>query len=1179
MVKGDKMRHIGLLYYQQDAIDEIFGYDPNNPDQNRISTQRSSEEARVGLINDGKRMTAVTLPTGGGKSFVAMETMIQLINRKGETYPVDEEHPERLSNLKTYYYVPNTEIPTQFATHLLEYVVQRHYLEQFVRQNGEPTLANVDKAFNEILTGIFDKKSKIKLDTSGLRKSIDKLYEDARLNKDKYTEDELALLENSLIYDFISQKVAIEIDKKAGTDIVKAAQRAFPGLVFKTYQSIATENGKDPIKDNPDLVIYDESHAAAAPTRLNHCIENAIENPNTFFLCLSATPERDGDDKSVTRELAKVTGYSINEVVRQKYYAKELYLADAIEEQVLLKPTIVHSYYMLDETKEFKAFMEKYNQLEAEIQKHPRDYNLRNQQRAYEIILKEVYKIIGRPEGISDEEWKRQKTERFREDIGKSGFNKHGKYIYFIPKAQPGQGKESNYENQIRFLKEYYGEDVEIFDYYTGTPTQRDKVFDSYKAKDNTSGPIKVLVACDAGSQGVHIPNDGEILGIEEGDVKGNSKSLVDSKITARNSFLQKIGRSIRAISKKMVDKMTPPVIVDMRGCFGRNFNHLARTSDVFEIPIEEKCFYELMEFADKVKELESTRVDMKTGEKVEYTFRLPRGKVKYRPIDHIKRDISGIDHDSGGIKNSPKQGTMQIKDKFRYEYLITILRAMKMTNPDFDFSTITPDSILSKEFVTNNDFYDNLAQIVAEQGGSNVVIEAFHTNRYELGKELETFRNILIGLPTNESKAIRETFTNMTSQDVEELSDLGFFSRPIMYDKLDPAIKPYIRADGFVMENESTPECLIGINLNNGKRFYNGVDEYGCDETGYDKDGFDRYGFNRKGFHRATGARYDERFFRKELDGRFVNIFTKTELDPFGYNHDGINPETGFDRGTITSLGRNDGFILHRFHKRKPDGTFSRRGTKYDDSEIPTDFFGFRANHTIADGSKGREGSTYTYSGYEYDGINHEYARNSYIGEDSKLYRARHDFGPAVSVEGLDIYDYKVERANPDDEVLTDRNGCHYNYATGCLVGLNGRNSKGEYPKDIRIALEVLNSIFVDKDSAAAIKNRYGRVADLIKSDITMLFALTNIHPTIKEAIMEDPRMGRGFRILNDSLSNEGMARHNGEFNELNSLCPSLKQQILTQILDKSRMVREEMGRPASRGQVFGKKNDSERN
>ena len=106
-----------------------------------------------------------------------------------------------------------------------------------------------------------------------------------------------------------------------------------------------------------------------------------------------------------------------------------------------------------------------------------------------------------------------------------------------------------------------------------------------------------------------------------------------------------------------------------------------------------------------------------------------------------------------------------------------------------------------------------------------------------------------------------------------------------------------------------------------------------------------------------------------------------------------------------------------------------------------------------------------------------------------------------------------------------------------------------------------------------AVIRNlqKYGKVAPFIKSDLTMLMALTNMHRSIRESIIKDELYGRGYKTLISSLSPEKMKEHANEFIELNKLCPSLQPQIVTQTLSNREAVRERMNTRASKGQIFG--------
>ena len=69
---------IELLDYQEEAINNIFG-----------------DEKTVGLFERGKRSAAVVLPTGGGKSFVAMRTIEEMMKK----FPIEPtgEYPKAIN--------------------------------------------------------------------------------------------------------------------------------------------------------------------------------------------------------------------------------------------------------------------------------------------------------------------------------------------------------------------------------------------------------------------------------------------------------------------------------------------------------------------------------------------------------------------------------------------------------------------------------------------------------------------------------------------------------------------------------------------------------------------------------------------------------------------------------------------------------------------------------------------------------------------------------------------------------------------------------------------------------------------------------------------------------------------------------------------------------------------------
>ena len=90
--------------------------------------------------------------------------------------------------------------------------------------------------------------------------------------------------------------------------------------------------------------------------------------------------------------------------------------------------------------------------------------------------------------------------------------------------------------------------------------------------------------------------------------------------------------------------------------------------------------------------------------------------------------------------------------------------------------------------------------------------------------------------------------------------------------------------------------ECVL-TGENRGEKYVDGYDRDGYDITGYDKDGYKRFGFDRNGIHKVTLAEFDDRGFYYDAEQKkYLNNITKTEYDALGYNIYGFN-KIGFER------------------------------------------------------------------------------------------------------------------------------------------------------------------------------------------------------------------------------------------------------------------------------------------
>lgn len=200
----------------------------------------------------------------------------------------------------------------------------------------------------------------------------------------------------------------------------------------------------------------------------------------------------------------------------------------------------------------------------------------------------------------------------------------------------------------------------------------------------------------------------------------------------------------------------------------------------------------------------------------------------------------------------------------------------------------------------------------------------------FDLGEHLNYIRTQIFK-KSKDSKAITGSLAKLSVNDLKNLGIIDFSddrtTKKLMAEK-------FINPEGFIIGGNL--DGILGINIYTGTELDGpeddemSIDYYGCrpekDQMGniigwYDAAGYDRFGFDENGIHRITGRKFDERGFTKNPDGSWTNIYQtnpeNSEVDLLGYNHEGINPKTGFDR---------DGY----WHAIQKDGTYSVARTEY---------------------------------------------------------------------------------------------------------------------------------------------------------------------------------------------------------------------------------------------------------
>ena len=125
----------------------------------------------------------------------------------------------------------------------------------------------------------------------------------------------------------------------------------FPNLTLTTYQDLKdkkTNKLKDKYNDKYDFIILDELHRSGAPEWskfVNELMANQ-DKEKVKVLGLTATPERDRDDKDMAVYWARYFGYTDEEIELNKHLAINETLESAIKAGLLPNPKFVNPLYV-----------------------------------------------------------------------------------------------------------------------------------------------------------------------------------------------------------------------------------------------------------------------------------------------------------------------------------------------------------------------------------------------------------------------------------------------------------------------------------------------------------------------------------------------------------------------------------------------------------------------------------------------------------------------------------------------------------------------------------------------------------------------------------------------------------------------------------------------------------------
>ena len=249
----------------------------------------------------GKRFAGVVLPTGAGKSFIAMAEMLK--NQNGNIL----------------YIAPQKEILNQVQRHILKYIAGVEVLttQEINELKEEQNITNIKKL----------KLPEGKILPNQVNEYVKKVFPHLKM--------------------FCYQGLASQDEKDLSNEQLKERNEE--------------ERELREILKNADanLIVLDELHRSGAKT-WKGVVEKLIKsNDKANILGITATPIRDVDHVDMMKEIAKMTGtYADEELTQKKHLAYEMYLTDAIQRGIVVEPKIVSFDFMLRDTEEYKEILE-----------------------------------------------------------------------------------------------------------------------------------------------------------------------------------------------------------------------------------------------------------------------------------------------------------------------------------------------------------------------------------------------------------------------------------------------------------------------------------------------------------------------------------------------------------------------------------------------------------------------------------------------------------------------------------------------------------------------------------------------------------------------------------------------------------------------------------------------------
>lgn len=900
----------------------------------------------------GKRFAGVKLPTGAGKSFVAMAEMM------------------RRANQNMVYFAPQEEILSQVQRHIVKYVLGKEILTE------EHVLQMVDMSRKERESFL---KNKIYNPSVNVNKWLNTLKNDS-----------LPVEERKKI---IARLLPRKNDRD--DDVMAAIHVKFPNLQMECYQSLTAKKYEELKSKKIDFFIFDELHRTGAE-KWGERLEELLEIQNDAdILGITATPVRDADNRDMMKAMAEKYGrYTAEEIKNKEYYAAEMSLIDAMQRKLVVEPIIVPFNRSLKNLSEYEEIRDAV----AELEETKRDPKLLEK---LKFNLSEMDKII--ESGATSEATTMDKLEGIDDVLAANipESKKNGKFIVFLPhrtKEYKDKDTETYVRDKIAETEKYFGKISEsIMSSYLlsnreGGDKENARVIAEFESIQDDR--LKLLYAIDKLNEGVH--------------VDGISGEVMLRPIGAGSNILyfQQIGRVIYAI-----DPDNPPSEDDIPIIFDVYDNYIARDldreanytttiSDLSNLQeiinwinkhetlpeidspdrsevgravalrkiqakyakyldginnpnLNESEIYEIEKILELAKsinlfEIEFSDVDL---EQVEKDFRVRTFEVTGEP----KKFLEIYEDSKKAINRSELKSKASAHTKIKEGIAIfKTLSSYGLAITDESFEEIDPykENIDLLDYISANFDQETTRAILKE-----LKISAVDAEYIDAYKTFDYLRDAFM----SKDNSVRKHFGYY---DLVDLRKCGIF-------KKDGEYIPIINNGGFVLKEDEfgdgfkSPSVFTGMNIMTGTKY----DEEGFDIDGYDSDGYNRQGYDRTGCDRE-GFRLGDIYNKYGFDRKGINRDTGTNLDEYGFDILGnfweLNPEIGvrentheiineynFDRdgwyyeyddeGNLVVKGKVDGFGFKLGDTENEEGFL--RNLNHKATGKPWDHYGFDIN------------------------------------------------------------------------------------------------------------------------------------------------------------------------------------------------------------------------------------------